>query len=147
MSVKNRTGTRSGPRKDVGDDRSAVVSAKNRTGARSALREDVKEDRLVVMDDKLATEEDGSAAGDNGSAADNDGSAIKISKRMDVDDGLDAQASNQLDGNRQDADLILTTMGDIRADLIKDFNNIVLLVVSAKSSRIVPDKHAMDSPA
>lgn len=38
------------------------------------------------------------------------------------------------------------TMGDIRVDLIKIFNNGVLLVVLAKSSCIVSDKYAMDFP-
>ncbi len=120
------------------------MSAGNRTGAGSALGGDVGDDESVVVDDGLAAGDDGSAAGDDGSAADDDGSAVRIGKKMDVDDGSDARASNQLDGNKPDADL---TTGDIRADLIQDFNNGVPLVVSAESSRIVLDKHAMDSPA
>lgn len=36
---------------------------------------------------------------------------------------------------------------DIRVDLINDFNNGVSVIVSAKLSCIVPDKHAMDSSA
>ncbi len=146
VGAENRTGAESGPRGDAGDNGSAVISAGNRTGAGSALGGDVGDDGLVVVDDELAVGDDGSAAGDDGLAADDDGSAVGIDKRMDVNDGSDTQAIYQLDGNRLDADLILTTTGDIRADLIQDFNNGVSLVVLAKSSRIVPDKHAMDSP-
>ncbi len=140
MRAENKTGDGSGPRGDVGDDRSAVVSARNRTGAGSALKGDVGDDRSLVVDDGLA-------AGDDGSPADDDGLAVRIDKRIDVDDELGARAGNQLDSNRPDADLILTTMGDIRADLIKDFNNSVLPVVSVESSCIVLDKYVIDSPA
>ncbi len=129
MGARNRTSAGSDPGGDVGDDGSAVVSARNRTGARSASGGDVRDDGLVVVDDGLATgddglaaDNDGLAADDDGSAADNDRSAVGIGKRMDM------------------------MTGNIRVDLIKDFNNGVPLVVSAKSSRIVPDKHAMDSP-
>ncbi len=65
-----------------------------------------------------------------------------------MDDRLDAaRSSNQSDSNRPDANLIFTTTGDIRVDLIKDFNNGVPLVVSVESSRIVSDKHVIDFPA
>ncbi len=147
VGTGNRTGAGSGLGGDAGDDRSAIVSAGNRTGAGSALGEDVGDDGSVVVDDRLAAGDDRLAVGDDGSAADDDRLAVGIGKKMDVDDGSDARAGNQSDGRRPDADLILTTTGDIRTDLIKDFNNSVPLIVLAESSRIVPDKYAMDSPA
>lgn len=146
ISAGNRTGIRSDPERDVGDDGLAVIDAGNRIGAGSALGRDVRDDGLVVVDDELAIRDDGLAARDDRSATDDDGLVAKIDKKMDVDDRLDTRASNQLNGNRSDVDLIITITGDIKADLIKDLNNGVLVVVSAKLSRIVPDKHAMNSP-
>lgn len=77
---------------------------------------------------------------------------------MDVNERSDAWASDQVDvkpGNRPDMNLIMDNAGqrnakdtsDIRVDLINDFNNGVFLVVLAKLSYIIPDKHVIDSSA
>ncbi len=61
---------------------------------------------------------------------------------------MDAEPDNEPEaesGNGPDADLIMITTGDIRVDLIKDFNNGVSVVVLAKLSCIVLVKHTMDS--
>ena len=39
----------------------------------------------------------------------------------------------------------MTTIDNIRANLIKNFNNDILIVVSAELSYIVSNKHVMDS--
>lgn len=142
VGAESRIDTWLGLKRDVGDDRLAVMGAGNKMGAETAFRGDVGDDRLVVVDDGLAI-------GDDRSAVDNDKLAAGIGKRIDVDNESEIQTSNQSDaglGNRLDADLIMTTTGDIRADLIKNFNNGVPIVVLVKLSRIVPDKHAMDFP-
>lgn len=95
----------------------------------------------VVMDNVLA-------ARDNVLAVDNNGLTARIGKRTDINNRLDVQAGNQADtrlGNRPDTDLIMTTTDDIRADLIKNFNNNILILVSAKLSCIVLNKHSIDS--
>lgn len=157
VGAGNRMGAGLGLKGDARDDRSTVGSTKNRTGIRLALGRDVRDDRSVVVDDGLAAKKDGSATENNelaadddklatrddGLAADNNRSAIEIDKRIDVDDGSDTRANNQSDSNRPDADW---TIGDIRADLIQDFNNGILLVFLAKLSRIIFNKHPMDSP-
>lgn len=141
MGIRNRTNAGLGLGGDAGDNGLAIVGAENRMDAGLALRENVRDDGLVVIDNILA-------ARDDGLAVDNDGSVAKIGKRIDIDDRLDARAGNQADtrpGNRPDTDLIMTTTDDIRADLIKNFNNSIPVFVSAELSCIVPDKHAMDS--
>lgn len=133
IGVGNRTDTRSGLRKDARDYGSAIVGAGNRMDARSTLGGDAGDNESVVVDDGLTARDDGLAARDNGLAVDNDGSVV-----------------NQGDagpGNGPDADLIMTTTIDIRADLIQDFNNGVSIVILARLSCIVPNKHAMDSSA
>lgn len=58
-------------------------------------------------------------------------------------------------GNGSDADLIINNTGqqdakdtgDIRVDLIKNFNNGVPIIFLAELSRIIPDKHVMDFSA
>ncbi len=137
MGARNRTGAGSGPGGDVGADGSAVVSAGNKTGAGSAPGGDAGDDGSVVVDDGLAAGDDGSAVGDDGSAADDDGSAADNDGSAANDDESAVGIGKRMD----------TTTGDIRTDLIKDFNNGVPLVVSTELSCIVPDKHAMDSPA
>lgn len=141
VDIRNRTNAGLGLGGDAGDNGLAIMGAGNRMDAGLALRENVRDDGLVVIDNVLA-------ARDDELAVDNDGSAAKIGKRMDINDRLDVQAGNQADtrpGNRPDTDLMMTTTDDIRIDLIKDFNNSILVFVSAKLSCIVPDKHAMDS--
>lgn len=129
----------------------AVLSTVNRTNAGSGLGGDVRDARLAIVDNK-------SVAGDNRLAVGDNGSTTRINKKTDVDNRLNAQAGNQADagsGNRSDADLILNNAGQqdvedtgyIRADLIKNFNNGVPIIVSAKLSRIVPDKYIMDFSA
>lgn len=90
---------------------------------------------MAIKDDGLAIEDDESAAG--------------IDKRMDVDDGSDARANNQSDArldNRPDMGLIIIITGDIRANLINNFNNGVFVVALTELSRIIPDKYVIDSP-
>lgn len=138
----NRTDVKSGRGGDAGDNGLADVGARDRTDAGSGCGVDNRDDGSAVMggDNGPVVVEDGLAAEDDGSVAGDDGSA--------VDD--DASAANQADagpGNEPDADLIMTITGNIRADLMKDFNNGVPLVVSDKLSHIVPDKHVIDSSA
>lgn len=140
VGVRNRTGTELDPGRDTKDDGLAVMNAENRTNTGLALEGDIRDDGLVGMNDRLAVRDDRLAI-------DNDKSAVGIDKKMEIDDRSDIWVGNQLDGNIPNLDLILTIMGDIKANLIKDFNNSVPLVVSAKSSCIVLDKHAIDSHA
>lgn len=125
-------------------------SAGNRTDAGSALGKDVRENGLVIVDDRLAGRDNELAVGDYGFSVDNDKLAAKIGKKMDVDDKSNSQAGNQVDirtSNRPNADLIMITIVDIKADLIKDFNNGVLVVVLTELSYIIPDKYAIYSSA
>ncbi len=123
------------------------MGTENETDARLAMREDVKDNRWVVMDNRLAAGDDRLITRDNRLVVDNDGLAIEIGKRTDIDDGSDTQANNPADGghgNRLDVDLIMIITGNIRTDLIKDFNNNISVVVFSNSSHIVSDKHAID---
>lgn len=144
---------------DAGDNWLAIVGAeedvgdkgvRNRTDARLAFGEDVGDNRLVVVDNGLIAGNDGLTIGDDGLFVDNDELVAGISKKIDVDDGSDTWVGNQADarpGNELNADLIMIITGDIRANLIKDFNIGVLVVVLAELSHIVPNKHAIDSSA
>lgn len=118
MGAEDRTDAESGHKRNTRDDGSAVVGKNNGP---------------VVVDNRLAAEDNRSAAGDDGLAIDNNGSA--------------ANQANVGPGNELDTDLIMTTIGDIRVDLIKDFNNGIPLVLSDKLSRMIPDKNIIDSSA
>lgn len=95
--------------------------------------------------------------------------SLKLVEKMYVDNRSDAWANNQADdglgiekdvranslnfgsGNRPDTDSIIDNAGqrdiedtsDIKANLSKNFNNDVFVVVMAKLSRIISDKHAI----
>lgn len=160
-----------GARSNIGGDAEVVndrwvAGAGYRTDARSSLGEDTGDDELTAVVDEPTTEDDESAI-------DDDGLAVGIGKRMDVDDGSNNRTGNQANagpdigenvgvgsldsgsGNGLDADLIIDNagqrdvedIGDIRDDLIKDFNNSISVVVLAKLSYIVLNKHVIDSSA
>lgn len=94
ICAKNRTDTRSGLGEDIGNDRSAVLDTVNKTNAGLSLRGDVKDTRLAIVNDKLVVGDDKLAVGDDELAVNNNESTARISKKTDVDDGLNAQTGN-----------------------------------------------------
>lgn len=96
--ARNRTDARLGLGRDVGYNRLAVVGVaedakdkgiRNQMDVGSALRGDAGNYRLVIMDYRLVAGDDRLATGDNGSSVDDDGSAVRINKKMDMNDGSD----------------------------------------------------------
>lgn len=149
--AENRTNAGSGFKRDAKVNKLVVMGARNRTDAGSGLEGNVEDNGLTVVDDRLA-------AGDDRLGIDSNRLAAEIGKRRDVDDRLDAKTRNQADakpGNKLNADLIMNNarhwdtedIGSIRADLIKNFNNGVLVVVLAKLYSIVSDKYVMNFSA
>lgn len=150
IGAGNKTDTGFGLGKNVEDNRSAVVNAEKKTDVGLALKGDVRDDGLVVVDDGFAIRDDKSIIRNDGLAVDNDRLVARIGKKTDIDNESNTRVGNQADagpGNGPDADLIITTTGDIKVDLIKNFNNGVLVVVLAKLSCIILDKLVMDFSA
>lgn len=89
MGTKNKTNAELSLKRHTGDNGFAIIDAKNRMNTRLALRKDIENNRSVDIINKLATKDDRLVIRNDRSAIDNNRLAIIISKRIDINDGLD----------------------------------------------------------